>query len=127
MRLIDADAMKEKLRNNAQKDGNPFIGAIVKLFCTFWDQAPTVESEIGRVPRWIPVTERLPEKAGDYLCVCNDGEEPYVVIIQYSEEQEAFGHEVSIFHPDTLGFVGTEFEEWPVTYWESLPEPPEVE
>lgn len=57
MRLIDADAMKEKLRNNAQKDGNPFIGAIVEMFCTFLDQAPTVESEIGRVPRWIPVTE----------------------------------------------------------------------
>lgn len=83
--------------------------------------------EIGRVPRWIPVTERLPERAGDYLCVCDDGEEPYVVIIQYNDEQEAFGHEVVVYDPDSLGFVETEFEKWSVTHWQLLPEPPEVE
>lgn len=43
MRLIDADKAKEKLRANAQKDGNPFVGAIVEMFCEFLDQAPTVE------------------------------------------------------------------------------------
>ena len=77
-------------------------------------------------PRWIPVTERLPERAGDYLCVCDDGEEPYVVIIQYNDEQEAFGHEVVVYDPDSLGFVETEFEKWSVTHWQLLPEPPEV-
>ena len=70
MRLIDADKAKEKLRGNAQKDGNPFVGAIVEMFCEFLDQAPTVEDaeergEIGSVTRWIPVTERLPED--DYV------------------------------------------------------------
>ena len=44
MRLIDADKAKEKLRGNAQKDGNPFVGAIVEMFCEFLDQAPTVEN-----------------------------------------------------------------------------------
>ena len=132
MRLIDADKAKEKLRGNAQNDGSPFVWVIVEVFCEFLDQAPTVEDaeehgEIGRVPRWIPVTERLPERAGDYLCVCDDDEEPYVVIIQYNDEQEAFGHEVVVYDPDSLGFVETEFEKWSVTHWQLLPEPPEVE
>lgn len=134
MRPIDADKAKEKLRGNAQKDGNPFVGAIVEMFCEFLDQAPTVEDaeergEIGRVPRWIPVTERMPENAGDYLCVCIDGEseELCVVIIQYNDEREAFGHESNVYDHYTLGFVDTEFEEWPVTHWRPLPETPEVE
>lgn len=75
MRLIDADKAKEKLRGNAQKDGNPFVGAIVEMFCEFLDQVPTVEdaeerSEIGSVPRWIPVTERLPEFDEIVLAYC---------------------------------------------------------
>lgn len=70
MRLIDADKAKEKLRSNAQNDGTAFVMVIVKMFCEFLDQVPTVEDaeehgEIGRVPRWIPVTERLPED--DYV------------------------------------------------------------
>ena len=85
-------------------------------------EQPTVGSS-----RWIPVTERLPEKAGDYLCVCDEGEEPCIVIIQYNDEQEAFGHEAAVYDPDSLGFVDTEFEKWNVTHWMPIPEPPEVE
>lgn len=75
MRLIDADKAKEKLRGNAQNDGSPFVGVIVEVFCEFLDQAPTVEDaeehgEIGRVPRWIPVTERLPEPDDIVLAYC---------------------------------------------------------
>lgn len=36
MRLIDADKAKEKLRGNAQKDGDPFVGAVVEMFANFW-------------------------------------------------------------------------------------------
>lgn len=43
MRLIDADKAKEKLRGNAQKDSNSFVGAIVEMFCEFLDQEPTLE------------------------------------------------------------------------------------
>ena len=79
------------------------------------------------MPRWIPVTERLPEKAGDYLCVFDEGEGPCVVIIQYNDEQETFGHEAAVYDPDSLGFVDTEFEKWNVTHWMPLPTTPEVE
>lgn len=67
MRLIDADKVKEKLRGNAQKDGDPFVGAVVEMFCEFLDQFEDAEErgEIGRVLQWIPVTERMPED--DYL------------------------------------------------------------
>lgn len=115
-------------------------GILALLYNLLWSKAELYESlkryedaeergEIGPVPRWIPVTERMPEKAGDYLCVCNDGEngEPYVVIIQYNDEREAFGHEVNVYDSYTLGFVDTDFEEWPVTHWMPLPALPEVE
>lgn len=114
-------------------------GVLGLLYSLLWSKAELYESlkryedaeergEIGRVPRWIPVTERPPEKAGDYLCVCNDGEsgEPYVAIIQYNDEREAFGHEVNVYDSYTLGFVDTDFEEWPVTYWMPIPAAPEV-
>lgn len=84
MRLIDADKAKEKLRGNAQKDGNPFVGAIVEMFCEFLDQAPTVEDaeergEIGRVPRWISVVHGqwvdngIPESMLSKCSVCGFG------------------------------------------------------
>lgn len=30
-------------------------------------------NDVGEVPRWIPVTERLPEEKGIYLVTSNDG------------------------------------------------------
>lgn len=109
MRLIDADKAKEKLRGNAQKDGNPFVGAIVEIFCEFLDQAPTVEDaeergEIGSVPRWIPVTERLPEPDDLVLAYCPVRKEtPREIVMR--------GWAVMIH----------------ATHWMPLPEPPEVE
>lgn len=123
MRLIDADALMRELKRRSNQAAEARMGLWEGDFVDLVNDADVVE-----VPQWIPATERLPEKAGDYLCVCNDGEsrEPYVVIIQYNDEREAFGHEANVYDPVTFGFVDTEFEEWPVTHWMPLPEPPEV-
>ena len=69
--------------------------------------------------KWIPVTERLPEKMGQ--CVCRyvfgeNGEDPFFQILWYftNLEKPHFQHE---------GIMGLR-----VTHWMPLPEPPkEVE
>lgn len=53
MRLIDADALREKLIE--------YIG-LTNGFDRAFNEAPTIE-----IPQWIPCGERLPEKEGDYL------------------------------------------------------------
>ena len=61
MRPIDADAFKKYI--DAQ-EGRPFIectvGEAMKILI---DEQPTIQSEL----QWIPVSERLPEKGGEYL------------------------------------------------------------
>ncbi len=123
MRLIDKDELLRELKRRSDEAAEARMTLIAEDFIDLVNDADVVE-----VPRWIPVTERLPEKAGGYFCVCNDGEsgEPYVVIIQYNDEREAFGHEVNVYDSYTLGFVDTDFEEWPVTHWMPIPAAPEA-
>lgn len=119
MRPIDADKAKEKLRGNAQKDGNPFVGAIVEMFCQFLDQAPTVESENGPVTRWIPVTERMPEDENEHLIIVNG-------VWKNIHFKEAC--EMATYSADE-GWILSAFPEWDapvVTHWMPLPEAPEV-
>lgn len=71
------------------------------------------------IQKWIPVTERLPEKAADYLCRCtvNDFDDmPFYMVLRYIvyDKNPHFQHE-------TKGGMK-------VTHWMPLPEPPkEVE
>jgi hypothetical protein len=85
-----------------------------------------IERLTEKMPRWIPVTERMPEKAGDYLCVYDEWEVPCVAIVPWNDEREAFGHEANVYDPDSLGFVDTEFEEWSVTHWMPIPDAPDM-
>lgn len=122
MRLVDADALKEKLRGNAQKDGSPFVGAIVEMFCEFLDQAPTVEDadergEIGRVPRFIPVTEKLPVEAGKR-------EEAYCFVFVQDVQGRTNFFTTAVFYGDTqewdLDFIrecSPPFPIYVVTHW----------
>lgn len=123
MRLIDADALKEKLRGNAQKDGSPFVGVIVKMFCDFLDQAPDAEKrgEVGNATRWIPVTERLPENCNEDVLVTVDG--------VWRNVHFKAAQELAVYSAKE-GWILQMFPEWdnpPVTHWMPLPEPPELE
>ena len=61
MRPIDADALIEKCGGWYVEEGTEsgFIGTLKNLLAT----EPTIQPE----PQWIPVSERLPEKGGEYL------------------------------------------------------------
>ena len=61
--------------------------------------------------KWIPVTERLPKKSGDYLAYCGDG---YIGLLPYSTQYKLF---------NTFDGCGTKHA-MAVTHWMPLPEPP---
>ena len=66
-------------------------------------------------PKWIPVTERLPDNCKDYLCLCNvDGhtEYPFFMVLRYYliDKKPHFQHE------SEHGLH--------VTHWMPIPEPP---
>lgn len=119
MRPIDADAAKNKFHENAQKDGNPFVGAIAELFCEFLDSFPTLGETVVEVPRWIPVTERMPDS------------EEYVLVVMN-------GRHLNNTLENVVSFANYVYGEWwdagypevrirSITHWMPLPEPPEVE
>lgn len=62
MRLIDADAFKEYIRNAYEQvkhmypDGGKWAKQITEDFCKDIDEQPTIEPQ-----KWIPVSKRLPE------------------------------------------------------------------
>lgn len=111
MRLIDADALRERMYHDAfemdsdmQKwDGGCWIR--YKMFESAIDDAPTIEPQ-----QWIPVTERLPYKDGIYLVTDKRGE---IYVASYGYE-----------------FIEDEDVEWwsggcrlCVTAWMPLPKP----
>ena len=63
------------------------------------------------VQKWIPVSERLPEKSGYYLTEIRKGNE---MVLAYSSRHRAF---------NAFDEVENEFPV-DVTYWMPLPEPP---
>ena len=74
MRAIDGDALKKALVEHMDafldSDGRMMYsdhllcGADYEDLCEFIDKQPTIQPE----PHWIPVTERLPDENGAYLC-----------------------------------------------------------
>ena len=83
-------------------------------------QAKEIEKLRGQLPRWIPVTERLPEL------------DELVLVIASGKPKENITLDGAI-ELATLYSDGWCLETWPewtganVTYWMPLPEPPEVE
>ena len=75
MRLIDADELWEKMyRYNDNEGARMPYGDDDSLIhkdsaCFLIENAPTIEPE----QRWIPCSERLPERYGWYLCTLKDG------------------------------------------------------
>lgn len=68
--------------------------------------------------RWIPVTERLPEKAGEYLCTLHYAIPPYHM---FHPEKDVYVDAINV-----QGFDGTAFVS-SVTHWKPLPKPYESE
>lgn len=113
MRLIDADALKAKLKigtNTATYSDycNGYMDArLVDLDAI--DAAPTIEAEPVR--RWIPCTERLPEK--------------YVEVLAYSPY---WGKIVVAMLGDKFWleqWTDDDLEKSEISHWMPLPKPPE--
>lgn len=81
--------------------------------------------------RWIPCSERTPEKGGEYLLwgkISEYDEENYCFLGDYFEFEEEFGIEKSNYDSHTLGFLDTEIDEYySVIAWMPLPDPYEAE
>lgn len=99
MRLIDADALEKVIDKGIkepmyQHEEEDFYDGMINAENLIKEQ-PTIE-----LPHWIPCSERLPEKNGDYLCSLGD---------------DAHSIEVDTFTDD-------HFEIYNVIAWMPLPE-----
>lgn len=81
-----------------------------------------IETLRGQVPRWIPVTERLPENGVPAFInyIGNDGGKYHPDGTAAWTDHGCFWWEGSLEDCDTEVAV-------PITHWMPLPEPPEVE
>ena len=111
MRLIDADAFKAYIRNayeqlkHMYRDGGKLAGQITEDFCKDIDEQPTIEPQ-----KWIPVSERLTEESGTYVCSCKDGYRDMVSLIKWQPRQK------------TWNLTGQRAY-WKVVAWMPLPAP----
>lgn len=81
--------------------------------------ADRLEELSQRVPQWIPVTERLPDRdAGDWCLVYADGQEGYV---RYCGAVVCADYDLSTGNFFDGGLCITNL----VRYWMPMPEPPE--
>lgn len=111
-------------------DRSLYGGSAYCFYELMMEAAETIESQQKRISeleaalreqeerRWIPVTERLPEKAAEYLCRCCIGEAdwyPIHMVLRYYlvDENPHFQHECE--------------HGLRVTHWMPLPEPPKEE
>lgn len=77
---------------------------------------------------WIPVSERLPEEDGDYLVTYEKGyaedyDLPLIGIVGFEVDCESFGYWYEQFDRQTMGSLGSEWEEIKVIAWMSLSTP----
>lgn len=115
MRLIDADKLEELCDIMADKCGE--IGdSIWNQFRTMIECSPTVDGPEKKVGKWIPVSERLPEKyTGEWLCCDKYGN---IYILQYD----------NIYPNGNCVFCYTDYDGYSVhvddiVAWMSLPKP----
>lgn len=111
MRLIDADALKgcactvmEVCVADTYAPRSTFSAVPVR----FIDEQPIVE-----VPRWIPVTERMPENTADVLVFRPKMKIEIGISCRINDEWLRYGKDL---HGNDV-----------ITHWMPLPEPPEVE
>ena len=81
---------------------------------------------------WTPCSKELPKEDGDYLVTLEKGfaedyGSPLVIIMNFEVDSESFGYWYESFDPNTLGSLGSDWREIPVTAWKPLSEPWEGE
>ena len=78
------------------------------------DAADAIERLQAQVPRWIPVTERLPERADE-------------VLIAYREEYDDWTEEYAVSTATYMPRAGRwDYDHLKITHWMPLPEPPDL-
>ena len=95
----------------------PFCDDHIKGGCKvarFIDAIPA--ADVVERPRWIPVTERLPEKSGNYLTAFGDG--TAMAVNEFMHPRDWLTKEGRKANPNGKWYWGG------VTHWMSLPEPP---
>ena len=118
LRSIDADALICKwkaamLHMVKEEDGMHPIS--MEVLIEDLEDAPTIEAE----PRWIPVTERLPEDGEMVVAIVNGEPRKNIRLIGAYQMATYYRGE---------GWIVELFPEWmeaDVTHWMPLPEPPE--
>ena len=82
--------------------------------------------ELPPSPQWIPVSDKLPEKDGDYLVYGRweyISDDFYIQIIPFDTCVGEFGVWHEYFEMHTLGSIGSEFDKAEVKAWMPLPNP----
>ena len=83
--------------------------------------------ELLEQTRWISVSEKLPEKDGDYFLfgkIVEDDDTENIFIGMYDACAEKFGYWEDYYDRNTLGFLDSELIEYnKVIAWMPLPEP----
>ena len=110
MRLIDAD----KLIHGIDRI-QTLTGLGLQPVITIADVKELINA-MPTVGGWISVKDRLPEKAGRYLC-------------WFGLNVFCVGADVATFVPEQKAFMSLEYarELWNITHWMPLPEPPKEE
>ncbi len=118
MRLIDSDALLEKMYKYSDNEGAKMpYGDDDSLIhrdsvCFLIEEAPTINPE----PHWIPCSERLPERKNQTYWICTDC--GYQCEARWTNDRFGLGH---------VGCWGWHFLDYPqytkVVAWMPLPEP----
>ncbi len=109
MRLIDADALDERMYHDAFETNSDMqkwdSGCWIryKMFERAIEDAPTIEPE----PQWISCIESNPPKTNYYICTCNDGTTDRVSCIKWVNGWVLTGRRTF----------------WKIKAWMPLPEP----
>ena len=136
MRPIDGDKLMMHLTDwwyssfgQAETDESKAIKTVIdKIEKTLGEFALEKQEQ----DRWIPCSVRLPEKDGEYLVTFESGyAEDYgfdpIGIAPFEVDCEGFGIWQERFHPVSLGSLGSDWVDIPVTAWRPLPEAYEAE
>lgn len=92
------------------------------------DDAETRLMSLKSQNNWTPCSKELPKEDGDYLVTLEKGfaedyGSPLVIIMNFEVDSESFGYWYESFDPNTLGSLGSDWREIPVTAWKPLSEP----